>query len=582
MPPADRPLATVEHLALNKPPILTEGDVTPRILYKLSNAHREYFSVKAIEPKSRVRMILGGFLDEHIKEWINNDHDFMKELRLLFLPSDWEVVTRNELCNRKMLPTDKFYEWAMEIKSMNFLLKGTNSHLSDDQLRRHLETSMDRDLFCYCNREKIHLETKLKEWIENARLADEFLKDDRKRARELFDDFSNSARAKRPALASSSRFANTPRTAAAASDRCPALTDVERELLKKYHGCFRCRRYNVQHRGADCPNGYPSGKMYQTLTDSRDALGNPPRSASTQSSVTVSTTTTRKKPVAAVTEGNDEDQSDGDDFVASVMQSAALGDGSMSEPEVSAPLKSKHLIWEALIDSPALDFPVKLKTLIDNGSHLVLVRPDVVERLQLKSTPLREPLRVSVALGNGKKEITTLVDSVSFRATSSDGRWTSKLVQAIVAPNLCSSIVFGLPFLTHNKIVIDHDLLTAILKTSECKCDLLNPLFVKPVDVVAAITDQIKWLACKDTCAKEADKVRAAFKDVFDQIPHTSQLPTDYYARIKLKDIERKITNCSYPCPRKRGSYSAVCVELCVSLLHYPKSQQICSTTMGK
>ncbi|KAF9568677.1 hypothetical protein CPC08DRAFT_605382, partial [Agrocybe pediades] len=562
-------LATVEHLALNKPPILTEGDVNPRILYKLSNAHREYFSVKAIEAASRVRMILGGFLDEHIKEWINNDRDriealsyedFMKELRKLFLPSDWEVVTRNELCNRKMLTADKFYDWAMEIKSMNFLLKDTNSHMSDDQLRRHLETSMDRDLFRYCNREKIHLETKLKEWIENVRLADEHLKEDKKRAREMFDDFSNNGRAKRPALASSSRYANTSRSSSATSsnDRCPSLTNEERELLVKYHGCFKCRRYNVQHRSSNCPNGYPSGKNYQVLTDSRDAQGNPPRRGDNQQTA---------KAVAAVTE-EEEERSDAEDFVASVMQTAVLGEGSASESEVRSPLKAKHITWDALIDSPALEFPVKLKTLIDNGSHLVLIRPDVVTKLGLTPSPLSEPLSVGVALSNGKKEAVALSEFVSFRATSADGRWTSKVVQAILAPNLCSSIIFGLPFLTHNKIVIDHELLTAIPKSSDC--DLLHPLKppppkslfstlsrkctsdpVQPVDVVAAISEQLKWLACKETCKTQADIVKSDFKDVFGQIPHTSELPTDYYARIKLKDIERKVTNRSYPCPRK-------------------------------
>ena len=51
--------------------------------------------------------------------------------------------------------------------------------------------------------------------------------------------------------------------------------------------------------------------------------------------------------------------------------------------------------------------------------------------------------------------------------------WKSKAIRAVVAPSLCSPVILGLPFLSHNKIVIDHDTHTAIAKDSGF--DLLHP-----------------------------------------------------------------------------------------------------------
>jgi hypothetical protein len=38
---------------------------------------------------------------------------------------------------------------------------------------------------------------------------------------------------------------------------------------------------------------------------------------------------------------------------------------------------------------------------------------------------------------------------------------------------------------------------------------------------------------------------------VFNPIPHVDQLPTDVYCRIKLKDVSKTITTCTYTSPQK-------------------------------
>src|ERR1700678_4759654 len=54
--------------------------------------------------------------------------------------------------------------------------------------------------------------------------------------------------------------------------------------------------------------------------------------------------------------------------------------------------------------------------------------------------------------------------------------WSSRPVRALVPPGLCTEILLALPFLVHNKIVVDHDAQTAIDKSSNF--DLLNLIHV--------------------------------------------------------------------------------------------------------
>jgi len=50
--------------------------------------------------------------------------------------------------------------------------------------------------------------------------------------------------------------------------------------------------------------------------------------------------------------------------------------------------------------------------------------------------------------------------------------WSSCPVRALISPGLCSDILLGLLFLSHNHIVVDHHAHTAIDQT--CGVDLLN------------------------------------------------------------------------------------------------------------
>ena len=48
---------------------------------------------------------------------------------------------------------------------------------------------------------------------------------------------------------------------------CPALTEDENYLLNKHCSCRKCRHFYITHRVKDCPNDFPNGATYKTLTE---------------------------------------------------------------------------------------------------------------------------------------------------------------------------------------------------------------------------------------------------------------------------------------------------------------------------
>ena len=594
--------ATVDHPITKHCPILSAGEITPKALIDLEDAHNEYFIAKEISEADKVKKILGGFKCVHIRNWIASERenllelkysDFMIELRANYLPPNWEETVRSQILGLRMEKTDKFWDWCQNVRAMNIVLRGTDSHLNDTALRNQLEASLEPSLRNYCFREKLNKVLVLRDWVLAVKEADEKLKDDRKRSREVFEEANLNP--KRNAFSSFPRTANTSGSVSNAaggstSKKCPRLDDNERVFLAANDGCFKCRRFNQTQKSSTCPYGFPAAVGYKKVTASRDAAGNAPKKAT-------SSVPARGKSVNVVLpdEALAPISSDEEDAVGAIMPSAVLGNGSFSEGDVSLMFREKHLTQKFKIAAQNLDFPLIFKALLDNGAHVVLIHPDTVEKLKLERFKLKKPENVSVAISDGKKETMTLFDFVKFSISSLDNAWTSRTVFGIVAPGLCVPLILGLPFLTKNSIVIDHAARTAIDKNSGY--DLLNPTVIKPprspplklreqikltkehkknvltdlvavckerirkgilhfkevqeVNCLGAVRQAIERLSAEERLVRLGKKVKTDFPDIFKPIPHVDMLPSDYVARIKLKDAEKQITNRTYSCPRK-------------------------------
>ena len=222
---------------------------------------------------------------------------------------------------------------------------------------------------------------------------------------------------------------------------------------------------------------------------------------------------------------------------------------------------------------------------------------------------MHKPESATLAI-NSQRQTFHLAEYVTLSLLLLNNAWTSRPVRALIAPNLCINILLGLPFLKHNKIVVDHELDTAICKSTGF--DLLNenkiiPLTtptppqlspkqkrdtilqtrrqvleelkwrcaerlkvleqnnsfepLRPLDHIASIRNTIERLASKQELLDKENKLKNEFTQVFEPIPHINRLPPHEPARIHLKDAYKKISNRSYSCPRQYKEAFATLIQ---------------------
>ena len=368
--------------------------------------------------------------------------------------------------------------------------------------------------------------------------------------------------------------------------RIHALTDSDRNLLLHHQGCNKCRRFYVLHNHTNCPNDFPpaspsiplstqlAGKVFQaSQLPTYDALRGIPATSFAVNSVT---------PPPQFTGSN-------------TLQTNMQYPLDESTADIG-PSAFPHLTWKAAAFG-LNDFPDTVECLLDIGANLNLIRPETVADLGLTARRMPKPIPVSAAFDDTSSLTPTFLEHyVSLSLSSQNNRWTSLTLRAITAPNLCSSIILGTPFLSRNKIVIDTARRTAIQR--DTGFDLLNedalPLppppkphrlerrkqfkqqwkaclaelkdvcnirrkrlesekafeTIRPFNYIAAIKTTIENLAHEDANNKLAEEIMDEFSDLFKPIPHADLLPTDVLAHIPLKDKYKPLKTRKYSVPR--------------------------------
>jgi hypothetical protein len=256
----------------------------------------------------------------------------------------------------------------------------------------------------------------------------------------------------------------------------------------------------VNHKSRDCPSDFPKGVNYKPLAQAdvehakHNCTAKPASSSRPVTSVTAVVVSTEPPdtvhPVASV-------MGFSCNLVAYMPVNVLEGDSSIESsvslntvPIIVAisnglkdhtdPLRVPHLFWHCSTSrSDPSAFPLNFDALIDNGSHAVLIREDVATQLSLHHHKLIKPEVMELTMeGDGKKVQVVLTEWVKLKLYDCSSSWCAKTVCKIIAPRLCSPILLGLPFLTHNCIVINHHTHTAIDKTTGF--DLLNPVLLIP------------------------------------------------------------------------------------------------------
>ena len=617
----------VEHHSLHHAPILTAGVPTPALLLEFEDACMDFFAnAKGGVPDDvQVIRILPSFKDPIIRGWISSDrphlstlkfNEFMKLLRSKFLSKQWEDELLSKILRDHLRPNQDFLTWSTNLQQQNCILRNTESQLDEKQLRQQISIAVDTDLRIAARECKVAEAESLRDFLDIYNLCDEKRRSAEKRTRSIINESyrSNKNNAKdsnyhpykrdeRPSNSSSTSSDST-------SSRPPKLTPLEIEIIKACFGCFKCRKIyqskehiNTESSKKTCE--FPTKEKYRTLTWEYANKVKAAREARKSSASTkpIASTSSAPLPESATSSSIIEvDTSSDSDFIASMFgplsSSAVIGNGTFSsegDTSVCQPFKSKHFVWRCTINGTLDEFPLKFSGLIDNGAHMVLVHPKTVEKLGLPIFPLPHPEQIDVAISSSKSTKQLLSHYVKFKATSLDGLWTSRTIRAIIAPNLCMPIIFGLPFLEHNGIISDHRSRACIHKNtgynlinpaippsnnvsktekntpiksnrhikSEALRDTINAFDEKwktqslpknipsPLNKLNYIKQRICSIINDDILRERETKLMEKFKSVFEPIPHYNKLPTDIQAEIKLIDPNKPIKSRNYPCPRK-------------------------------
>ncbi|KAJ3866275.1 hypothetical protein EV359DRAFT_79684 [Lentinula novae-zelandiae] len=196
----------------------------------------------------------------------------------------------------------------------------------------------------------------------------------------------------------------------------------------------------------------------------------------------------------------------------------------------------------------------------------------------------------SAVLGNGtdseeesnkQLSIPPLTKYVFLKVGSIDGSFTSRKVSFIIAPRLCTQLLLGLPWLSHNHIVIDYasrscvhkpsgvDLLThpsvtrmfsfklksvenvhtSLHKSGNKAKEARKKLLVELKELIASIREQIENLATLSSLHEHESRLKQKYHSIFEPIPHVDDLPTTVTAKIQLIDASKSIASRSYHCP---------------------------------
>ena len=577
-------LATVEDANPKIAPTLMPGKITPEILHRWEKSCKEYFRIKNIAESKKVESILSRLQDLRIADWAEANEtilkvlefsEFMDRLKERALEKDWDRKIKLSMLWSKQ-GGRPFHEWAYELQTRNALLRGRPCHFSEEALREVLQNGMDQSLELRIRRLE---EASLYEWIEAVRLEDEFVT----REREMYRREQGGPRSITNARVMGTRIENTaPTTQRQVTNSAvlPKLTPAERAIIFDHQGCFKCRRLYVDHKGANCPNGFPAPGSYKALTPEyaeavRDGRNKPRRGGTMAAHIGHASGNEDATPSAVLGVGEGESD-DSNEYV----------------PRSSGSFSSGHLEWRCQIDGPSMSKPLVITALIDNGSHSVLIDETLVARLGLRRRRLPSPQRVRLAMG---EEVVEFSEWVKLQASSIDGQWTARVVRAIVAPGLAYPVILGGPFLESNKIVIDHEFGRVTTKDphyqllpAEEVAAAAKTLTVLPhrreetkpgkvlqelkdktratkvrLDKTAStstslqhfektLKDRISILSVWDELTKYDLDIRGEFRDWFpEEIPHVTRLQDDVFHRFCLKGPEKVIKCCSYACPKK-------------------------------
>ncbi|PBK80883.1 hypothetical protein ARMGADRAFT_1091885 [Armillaria gallica] len=153
---------------------------------------------------------------------------------------------------------------------------------------------------------------------------------------------------------------------------------------------------------------------------------------------------------------------------------------SVPTPMGEPPLSEPHLLWHCTVSdfSSSSENPrLPVTAMMNIGSPFVLIRPEAVTRANLHVRKLLEPIIIDTATPSENSR-SALTEFVHIQLHDANNLFSACKTHAIITPGLCTDIILGLPFLSHNNITISSSRQSVIHEPSGF--DLLYPVAPSP------------------------------------------------------------------------------------------------------
>ncbi|KAG6874776.1 hypothetical protein C0992_006595 [Termitomyces sp. T32_za158] len=172
-----------------KPPVVSEGDLTPETIKEFEHACLDFFDNKEVKPEDQVRRVLVSFKDHRLRNWISANReqlhklsfsDFLTELKSKYLPHDWESKLHIRILSASFDATKQ--SW-------------------------HLEAKLDPALSLLYFEKEINEELDFNRWLDHIHIQDKMRHHTEKRQHEIADEVV--CLSKKPLLSSNRYNSNT-------------------------------------------------------------------------------------------------------------------------------------------------------------------------------------------------------------------------------------------------------------------------------------------------------------------------------------------------------------------------------------
>ncbi|KIK49975.1 hypothetical protein GYMLUDRAFT_65464 [Collybiopsis luxurians FD-317 M1] len=190
-----------------------------------------------------------------------------------------------------------------------------------------------------------------------------------------------------------------------------------------------------------------------------------------------------------------------------------------SPQHFASPICVSHLWWRANLPNLVSNDYTPHDLLLDNGSHLVLIRSDIVKSLGLHQHNLQHPEPFCSAFDSTTQSITQFVKIILHDPSNA---WFSRTVQALIVPTLCAPMILGLPFLTHNNLIVDYASHSVIHKP--LGFDLLHPSDTLPVPPEIKLSPHQKCAIIKKEIKHQFQQKKEVIKELECVFHHCPQL----------------------------------------------------------